>query len=79
MVEVAVERLGILIDGVAFLGGFATGLLLTDPAAPPLRINRDVDVMVAVASLAGYHHFNENFRTRGLCFKIGLQRNDDPS
>lgn len=32
MLEIAVERLGILIDDLVFLGGCATGLLLTDPA-----------------------------------------------
>lgn len=53
MLEIAVERLGKLIDEVVFLGGCATGLLLTDPAAPPIRVTRDVDVMVEVASLAG--------------------------
>jgi hypothetical protein len=66
MLEIAVERLGKLIDDVVFLGGCATGLLLTDPAAPPIRATRDVDVMVEVASLAGYHSFNEKLRRRGF-------------
>ena len=66
MLEIAVERLGRLIDDVVFLGGCATGLLLTDPAAPPIRATRDVDVMVEVASLAGYHRFNEKLRKRGF-------------
>ena len=59
MLESVVERLGALVDEVVFLGGCATGLFLTDPAAPPIRITRDVDVMVEVASLVGYHKFNE--------------------
>jgi len=66
MLEIAVERLGKLIDDVVFLGGCATGLLLTDPAAPPIRATRDVDVMVEVASLAGYHRFNEKLRRQGF-------------
>jgi hypothetical protein len=66
MLEAAVERLGPLIDEVVFLGGCATGLLLTDPAAPPLRVTRDVDVMVEVASLPRYHKFNEKLREQGF-------------
>ena len=30
----AVEQLGELVDEMVFLGGCATGLLITDPAAP---------------------------------------------
>jgi len=52
MLEAVVERLGPLNDEVVFLGGGAAGLLLTDPAAPPLRITRDVDVILEVTSLA---------------------------
>ena len=33
MLELAVERLGTLVNEVVFLGGCATGLLLTDTAA----------------------------------------------
>jgi hypothetical protein len=69
ILAIAVERLGKLIDDVVFPGGCATGLLLTDQAAPSIRATRDVDVMVEVASLAGYHSFNEKLRRRG--FKEG--------
>ena len=41
----AVEQLGELVDELVFLGGCATGLLITDPAAPPIRITRDVDAI----------------------------------
>jgi len=66
MLQVAVDRLGPLVDDLVFLGGCATGLLLTDPAAPPIRITRDVDAMVEVATLASYHNFNEKLRKRGF-------------
>ena len=66
MLQVAVDRLGPLVDDLVFLGGCATGLLLTDPAAPPIRITRDVDVMVEVATLTSYHKFNEKLRKRGF-------------
>jgi len=31
---------------MVFLGGCATGLLITDTAAPPIRVTRDVDAIV---------------------------------
>lgn len=37
MLDTAAEKLGSLLDAVVFLGGCATGLLITDPAAPPIR------------------------------------------
>ena len=66
LLEDAVEQLGTIVDEVVFLGGCATGLLLTDPAAPPLRITRDVDVMVEVATLSRYHKFAEKLREQGF-------------
>ena len=51
----AVEQLGELVDELVFLGGCATGLLITDPAAPPIRITRDVDAIVQVMPLSDYH------------------------
>ncbi len=44
----AVDQLDYLADKMVFLGGCATGLLITDPAAPPIRVTRDVDAIVAV-------------------------------
>jgi hypothetical protein len=43
ILETAVELLDELIDKLVFLGGCATGLLLTDMAAPPIRATQDVD------------------------------------
>ena len=47
----AVARLGYLADRMVFLGGCATALLLTDPAAPEVRATQDVDVITEVGSL----------------------------
>ena len=44
------NHLGRLKSQVVFLGGAATGLLLTDPAAAPIRPTKDVDVIVQVGS-----------------------------
>ncbi|MES9824757.1 MAG: hypothetical protein ABW127_10045 [Candidatus Thiodiazotropha endolucinida] len=62
----AVERLGALSDEMVFLGGCATGLLITDKAAPPLRVTKDVDTIVAAATLAAYQRFSEKLRKQGF-------------
>jgi len=66
MVERIAAALGPLCEEVVFLGGAATGLLLTDPAAPSIRITRDVDVIVEVASRSAYHHLERELRERGF-------------
>lgn len=66
LLELAVAQLGQLTDELVFLGGCATGLLITEAAAPPLRVTRDVDTIVQVASLAEYHHFSEKLRGQGF-------------
>ncbi len=62
----AVEQLGELVDEMVFLGGCATGLLITDPAAPPIRVTRDVDAIVQVVSRADYYQLSEKLRARGF-------------
>ncbi|WP_316369112.1 hypothetical protein [Candidatus Thiodiazotropha sp. CDECU1] len=62
----AVERLGALSDEMVFLGGCATGLLITDEAAPPLRVTRDVDTIVEAATLAAYQLFSVKLRKQGF-------------
>ncbi len=71
MLESAVHYLGSLNDRLVYLGGCASGLLLTDPAAPPLRVTRDVDVMVEVASLADYHRLHAELREKGFTEDLG--------
>ena len=58
--------LGPVSDEMVFLGGCATGLLITDPAAPPIRATRDVDVVIEVASLAEYYRISASLRDRGF-------------
>lgn len=62
----AVERLGELADDLVFLGGCATGLLITDPAAPPIRVTRDVDAIVHVLTLTDYHQLEQRLRLKGF-------------
>ena len=66
ILEKTVHRLGSLADEMVFLGACATGLLLTDPAAPPIRGTLDVDVIVELTSLAEYHRLTEKIRTKGF-------------
>jgi hypothetical protein len=47
-------RLQPLLPEIIFVGGCTTGLLVTDPAASPVRATVDVDVIVEVASYAEY-------------------------
>jgi len=47
---IAAQKLAPLRDRIAFVGGCVTGLLLTDPAAPPVRPTLDVDAIAAIAS-----------------------------
>lgn len=62
----ALDRLGELADEMVFLGGCATGLLITDPAAPPIRVTRDVDAIVKVLSLNDYYKLSAKLRAHGF-------------
>jgi len=66
ILSIAVEKLGPLADEMVFLGGCATPLLITDPAAPHARITKDVDVITEVASRSDYYRLGENLRERGF-------------
>lgn len=66
LTEIAVARLGALADEMVFLGGCATGLLITDPLAPPIRATNDVDVICEVASLLDYQRLSKRLRMQGL-------------
>lgn len=64
---VAAEKLGPLLDQIVFVGGSVTGLLLTDPAAGPVRPTLDVDAIVAMQSYAEFTELES--RLRGLGFQ----------
>jgi hypothetical protein len=66
IIELAVARLGALADEMVFLGGCATGLLITDPLAPPIRATNDVDVISEVASLIEYQRLSKRLRAQGF-------------
>jgi predicted nucleotidyltransferase len=66
ILEAVVQHLDELVDRLVFLGGCATGLLLTDVAAPPIRVTQDVDVITEVATLAEYYQLAELLRAGGF-------------
>jgi predicted nucleotidyltransferase len=66
ILEAAAERLRTLTEEMVFVGGCATGLLLTDPATSPIRATIDVDVLVEIATLGEYHWLSEQLRQLGF-------------
>ena len=66
ILEVAARALGPVCDDLVFLGGCATALLITDPAAPPVRVTRDVDTITEIASMSEYHELGSRLRNCGF-------------
>ena len=67
MLELVARRLGSdLCDRFAFVGGAIAGLLITDPANPPIRSTEDVDIVAEVLALSGYHRIEKALRERGF-------------
>ncbi len=75
MIKQVAERLGPLRPKAAFLGGSATGFHITDRAQPEIRATKDVDIIVEVASIVGYHKLEITLRELGFFQKI---QEDDP-
>lgn len=66
LLELAAERLRPLLSEIVFVGGCATGLLVDDPGAAPVRGTYDVDVIAEIVSYAEYAQFSERLRTLGF-------------
>lgn len=66
LLESMVSALGPLCDRFVFVGGCITGLLITEPASPPVRATRDVDVIVQVVSLGEYHALERELERLGF-------------
>ena len=64
--ELAAERLRQLPPEIVFVDGCATGLLIDDPAAAPVRGTYDVDVIAEIGSYAEYTVFSERLRALGF-------------
>lgn len=66
MVARVAQALGDLRARVVFLGGAATGLLLTDPGAAPIRSTKDVDVIVEVGGIRAYRELEKTMQGLGF-------------
>jgi len=55
-----------LLDQLVLVGGCATELLVTDKAAPAPRPTQDVDMIIDVVSLSGYHDTEARLRDLGF-------------
>jgi predicted nucleotidyltransferase len=66
MVIHVARKLGALLERVVFLGGSATGLLITDPAVPDVRMTQDVDVIVEAATWLEYHRLEQALIEKGF-------------
>ena len=74
----AAKKLAPLLDQLAFVGGCATGLLLTDPAAPPVRPTLDVDAIVEIASYREFTNLETRLRETGISPTSFRRRPDLP-
>lgn len=70
------QALGPLCERVVFVGGCATGLLLTVPNLLDVRPTEDVDGIVEVATLAAYHALAEELQRQG--FRQTMEYNTPP-
>jgi hypothetical protein len=66
LLELATERLRPLLSEIVFVGGCATGLLIDDPGAAPVRGTYDVDVIAEIGTYAAYAIFSERLRALGF-------------
>lgn len=66
MLERAAQEVTPFLDEVAFVGGATIALWITDQGAPSPRVTKDVDLVVEVASRAGWYRFEERLRAHGL-------------
>lgn len=51
---------------MVFLGGCATGLLITDAAAPKVRITQDIDAITEITTLSEYYQLADKLREKGF-------------
>jgi predicted nucleotidyltransferase len=66
ILELIARALGKITEHVVFVGGCATGLLITDAARPPVRATQDVDVIASVASISEYYEIGKELRMAGF-------------
>ena len=63
MITTVARRLGNLREKVVFVGGCATGLFITDPAMPEVRMTKDVDVIIDITTRMEYYKLEADLRS----------------
>jgi PilZ domain len=66
LLTTAATRLEPLLDKLVFVGGCATEVLISDPAAADVRETYDVDVIVEIGSLLEYYEFGHRLQALGF-------------
>ena len=66
MITTVARRLGNLREKVVFVGGCATGLFITDPAIPEVRVTKDVDVIIDITTRMEYSRLEADLRSKGF-------------
>ena len=66
MITTVARRLGNLREKVVFVGGCATGLFITDPAMPEVRVTKDVDVIIDITTRMEYLKLEADLRNKGF-------------
>ena len=65
--------LGDLRESLVFVGGCATGLLVTSVRAQPIRMTDDVDLVAHVSSKQEYHHLERRFAALGFVHDLSAE------
>ena len=66
ILELVARALGPVCEDVVFVGGCATGLLLTQERADRIRITEDVDIIAHALTVHDYHAIESKVRKQGF-------------
>lgn len=66
ILELVAQALGPVCERMVFVGGCATGLLLTQQRAERIRMTEDVDVVAQTLTVHDYHAVESQIRARGF-------------
>ncbi|MEZ6017795.1 MAG: hypothetical protein R3F49_22010 [Planctomycetota bacterium] len=72
--EEAATKLGDMLAELVLVGGCATGLLVTDSGAAPIRPTIDVDLVVDLVTYSEFHLFEKRLRALGFEQRQGVDQ-----
>ncbi len=73
ILSLVAHALGDLCDELVFVGGCATGLLVTSVRAQTIRVTEDVDLVAQVATVREYHQVEARLQARGFKHDVSPQ------